>query len=76
MINIARPIDLTPTSETKWNELRQLRDHLLKESDWTQLPDASLDDSKKAAYAVYRQALRDLPQCHNDPFSINIPVAP
>lgn len=37
---------------------RKLRDKLLAESDWTQLPDSTAD---KAAWAVYRQSLRDLP---------------
>ena len=33
----------------------------LTASDWTQLPDAPLSDSKKAEWATYRQALRDIP---------------
>ena len=37
------------------------RDILLKESDWTQLPDSPLSAEKKAEWAAYRQALRDLP---------------
>ena len=36
-------------------------DILLKESDWTQLPDSPLSAEKKAEWAAYRQALRDLP---------------
>ena len=40
------------------NEARLHRDRLLVDSDWTQLPDAPVD---KAAWAIYRQALRDLP---------------
>lgn len=39
------------------NEARLRRDLLLKESDWTQLPDAPVD---REAWAAYRQALRDL----------------
>lgn len=38
-------------------QTRARRDLLLKESDWTQLPDAPVD---QARWAVYRQALRDL----------------
>jgi hypothetical protein len=38
--------------------MRIHRDRLLKESDWTQLPDAPVD---REAWATYRQALRDFP---------------
>ena len=41
--------------------MRIHRDRLLAESDWTQLPDSPLTDSKKQAWATYRQALRDFP---------------
>jgi hypothetical protein len=39
-------------------KMRVIRDLLLKESDWTQLPDAPCDAQ---AWATYRQALRDFP---------------
>ena len=40
---------------------RRTRDRLLRDSDWTQLPDALLDEPEyKAAMAVWRQALRDM----------------
>ena len=42
--------------------LRDMRDDLLQECDWTQMPDSPLSDSKKAEWATYRQALRDLPE--------------
>ena len=38
--------------------MRNHRDRLLKESDWTQLPDAPVDQQ---AWATYRQTLRDFP---------------
>jgi hypothetical protein len=41
--------------------LRLKRDALLTESDWTQVNDSPLTTEKKAEWAVYRQALRDLP---------------
>lgn len=43
------------------NEARANRNVLLAESDWTQVADSPLSDSKKAEWATYRQALRDLP---------------
>jgi hypothetical protein len=36
------------------------RDALLKNTDWTQLPDSPLNEEQKAAWAEYRQALRDI----------------
>ena len=42
-----------------WAERMRLhRDRLLKESDWTQVADAPVDQE---AWATYRQALRDFP---------------
>lgn len=37
------------------------RSQLLRDTDWTQMADASLTAAQKAAMAAYRQALRDLP---------------
>ena len=45
----------------KWLEVINKRNGKLKDSDWTQLPDCPLSDSKKAEWATYRQALRDIP---------------
>ena len=42
-------------------KLRMLRDSLLNESDWTQMPDSPLTDAKKTEWATYRQSLRDAP---------------
>ena len=53
--------------------LRSDRDALLQASDWTQVPDAPVD---KAAWAAYRQELRDLPQTTTDPKNPTWPVPP
>ena len=42
--------------------IRATRRNKLTESDWTQFADSPLSDNKKAEWATYRQALRDLPQ--------------
>ena len=47
------------------NLLRSERNIILKNSDWTQLTDSQLSDSKKAEWETYRQALRDLPSTAN-----------
>ena len=59
-------VDYTPTDDelnkTALNELRQERSSMLLGTDFTQLNDASLTDQEKNEWAIYRQALRDLPQ--------------
>ena len=51
--------------------LRGRRDMFLRESDWTQFPDAPLTDAKKAEWVTYRQALRDLPAENSSPTFID-----
>lgn len=55
--------------------LRRRRDKLLAESDWTQFPDSPLSTEVRAVWAIYRQALRDLPETANLN-AIEWPVAP
>jgi hypothetical protein len=57
---------------TQWQVIRQQRNQMLKDTDWTQVLDAPVD---KAAWAVYRQALRDITQ-QLDPFNITWPEQP
>ena len=54
-------------------EARDQRDALLADSDWTQVPDAPVD---QAAWATYRQALRDVPEQAGFPSDINWPQIP
>jgi len=53
--------------------MRYWRDTELARTDWTQVADAPVD---KAAWATYRQALRDLPASNKEPRKIELPVAP
>jgi hypothetical protein len=53
--------------------LRYWRDAELTRTDWTQVADAP---GNKAAWATYRQALRDLPASNLDPRKIELPTAP
>ena len=53
--------------------VRQQRTEKLKDCDWTQLADAPVD---KAAWATYRQALRDVTKQAGFPWDIQWPVAP
>lgn len=60
------------TVGAQWTVIRAERNMLLADCDWTQLPDASAD---AAAWAVYRQALRDITD-QSDPFNIQWPTTP
>ena len=46
---------------------RKDRDIQLQASDWTQLPNCPLTDTKKSEWATFRQSLRDLPSHSNWP---------
>jgi len=56
-----------------WRKFRQERDAMLFASDWTQVPDAPVDQS---AWATYRQELRDLPANTQDPRGVVWPTPP
>ena len=57
----------------QWRELRIRRSQLLSACDWTQVPDAPVD---QAAWANYRQQLRDLPSNTVDPANTVWPTPP
>ena len=57
-IYLPNETDAELTDQQWLDGCRRHRDRLLVASDWTQLPDAPVD---KAAWAKYRQALRDFP---------------
>lgn len=54
--------------------LIERRNRLLKDSDWTQLPDVPL--TTKNLWAAYRQALRDIPAQEGYPMDIAWPSEP
>jgi hypothetical protein len=60
-------------NEQKWEQIRLWRNAELNRTDWTQVADAPVD---KAAWATYRQALRDLPMSNIDPRFIELPIQP
>lgn len=76
--------ELTPKSEQELQteralaaiKAREMRNKYLAESDWTQFADSPIAVEKKAAWAAYRQALRDVPVQVGFPNSIQWPVKP
>lgn len=61
------------TSDQLAAEARKTRNDLLASSDWTQVTDSPVD---QVTWAVYREALRNLPDQAGFPETINWPVAP
>jgi len=61
------------TNEQKWEQIKLWRNARLAATDWTQVADAPVD---KAAWAAYRQELRDLPAQGGLADEAVFPVAP
>ena len=68
--------ELIEASRDYWKELRNKRDFLLSQSDWTQGNDSPLTLQKKEEWKVYRQALRDAPSNTIDPKRPVWPLSP
>ena len=58
------------------DEVRARRNHLLSETDWTQLQDAPFNVEEKEAISKYRQSLRDIPQQLTFPDNVMWPEIP
>lgn len=65
--------EIAERDSLKAKEVRAQRDRLLAESDWTQVADAPVD---KAAWANYRQALRDITEQAGFPLEVQWPRMP
>ena len=61
------------TNEQKWEQIKSWRNGELARTDWTQIADAPTD---KAAWAIYRQALRNLPAQGGLADDAEFPTAP
>lgn len=53
--------DTVILADRKMEQIKNHRNRLLTDSDWTQLPLCPLSDEKKALWAENRQLLRDFP---------------
>lgn len=65
------------TNETASNlvsDIKTKRNRILYETDWTQMPDVTL--ANKAAWAAYRQELRDITTQAGYPTEITWPIPP
>ena len=52
--------ELDAEVQQQWETVREQRNQLLYECDWTQLSDSPLSAEQKIERSVYRQALRDI----------------
>jgi hypothetical protein len=62
-----------PEADAEASRVREERNVLLDESDWTQVADAPVD---KAAWATYRQELRDISAQAGFPWTVVWPTQP
>jgi hypothetical protein len=53
-------LEIPNYDETILLEIRLVRNRLLQESDWTQLPDSPLSQGRRDLWSTYRQSLRDI----------------
>jgi hypothetical protein len=65
--------EITETAAARSFSIRNRRNTLLTESDWSQLADAPVD---KAAWADYRQDLRNVTSQEGFPFNVQWPTMP
>lgn len=57
---------IADTSEKKFQAMRFLRDILLKECDWTIMPDCPLPNDVKSDWIEWRQWMRDITKHHTE----------
>ena len=62
----------TELTNKKWVEIREIRNQILKETDWRAMSDRTLTD----AWRDFREQLRQIPQTQTDPFNITWPTEP
>ena len=75
-LGVPEDIAMQTENEHKSTQLRDKRDSLIRDTDWTQVLDSPLSESKKSEYAAYRQALRDIPQQYDSLDDVVWPVKP
>ena len=67
--------DIETRKNEKWEEVRDIRDNLLAQSDWTQFQDSPITGSALTDWQTYRQGLRDI-TTQDNPYSLTWPTKP
>jgi hypothetical protein len=65
-------LDNTVLSQVEWERAKQL----LRESDWTMLPDVPMTAGDKEQWIEYRRQLREIRLQSEFPVNIEWPIAP
>ena len=65
-------------NKVTWEGIKMIRNFLLSDCDWTQMPDAPIDATLKAQWTAYRQKLREIPQDYDgqDADDVKFPFNP
>ena len=65
-------------NKVSWEGIRMIRNYLLTDCDWTQMPDAVLSSELKTQWTEYRTKLRSLPQDYDgqDADDVKFPINP
>ena len=66
------------TNAITWKRVKIIRQFLLQDSDYTQMPDAPGSDELKELWKQYRQYIRDLPSLQqiDSPYNVVYPITP
>jgi len=72
-MNLLTANETTATDEILVERMREARNRLLAECDWTQGADSPAD---YFVWAIYRQALRDFPKTWTPTPTVNFPEKP
>lgn len=62
--------------ELDWTDIRAERNKRLAACDWTQVADVALSAQEVAAWASYRQGLRDITEAYDTPGEVVWPTPP
>lgn len=75
LITSASAEEISQREEEEWDSIREKRNTLLTECDWTQMSDTPISGSKLTEWQTYRQSLRDI-TTQSNPFEISWPTKP
>jgi len=68
--------DIAARTDAQARSIRSRRGEMLRECDWTQLADLSLESAQHSQWVHYRQALRDITKQNGFPWNVTWPVSP
>jgi len=74
-ISDADETTINTRKEIKWSEIREQRNQLLSDCDWTQFQDSPITGSELTQWQTYRQELRNITTQEN-PYNIVWPTKP